>query len=53
MAHLTATRADVDAAALEDTVSTALQGLLVQQLEPVVAQRRATESFASLLEVLL
>jgi AcrR family transcriptional regulator len=46
-------RADVDPAALGDTVNAALQGLLVQQLEPVTAQRRATESFADLLEVLL
>jgi AcrR family transcriptional regulator len=46
-------RPDVDAAALGDTVNAALQGLLVQQLEPVAAQRRATESFADLLEVLL
>jgi AcrR family transcriptional regulator len=46
-------RADIDPAALGDTVNAALQGLLVQQLEPVAAQRRATESFADLLEVLL
>jgi AcrR family transcriptional regulator len=46
-------RADIDAAALGDTVNAALQGLLVQQLEPVAAQRRATESFADLLEVLM
>jgi hypothetical protein len=46
-------RADVDPAALGDTVNAALQGLLVQQLEPVATQRRATESFADLLEVLL
>jgi AcrR family transcriptional regulator len=46
-------RADVDAAALGDTINATLQGLLVQQLEPVATQRRATESFADLLEVLL
>lgn len=46
-------RADIDAAALGDTVNAALQGLLVQQLEPVAAQRRATEAFAHLLDVLL
>jgi hypothetical protein len=46
-------RGDIDAAALGQTVNAALQGLLVQQLEPVAAQRRATESFADLLEALL
>jgi AcrR family transcriptional regulator len=46
-------RADVDADAGGDMVNAALQGLLVQQLEPVVAQRRATEDFARLLEMLL
>lgn len=46
-------RGDIDAAAVGQTVNAALQGLLVQQLEPVAAQRRATESFAELLEALL
>lgn len=46
-------RADIDAAVLGDTVNATLQGLLVQQLEPVAAQRRATENFADLLEALL
>jgi AcrR family transcriptional regulator len=46
-------REDVDAHTVGDTVNAALQGLLVQQLEPVIAQRRATESFAALLDVLL
>ena len=46
-------RSDVDPATLGDTVNAALQGLLVQQLEPVAAQRRATENFARMLEVLL
>jgi AcrR family transcriptional regulator len=46
-------RSDIDAAVLGDTVNATLQGLLVQQLEPVAAQRRATESFADLLEALL
>lgn len=46
-------RDDVDARAVGLTVNAALQGFLVQQLEPAVAQRRATEAFADLLEVLL
>lgn len=46
-------RSDVDAAAVGDTVNAALQGLLVQQLEPVAAQRRATEAFARLMDTLL
>lgn len=46
-------RADVDAAAVGDTVNAALQGLLVQQLEPAAVQRRTTEAFARLLEALL
>ncbi|MBS1677086.1 MAG: TetR/AcrR family transcriptional regulator [Actinobacteria bacterium] len=46
-------RADLDAAALGDSVNAALQGFLVQQLEPADAQRRATESFADLLEAML
>ena len=46
-------RTDVDAAVVGDTVNAALQGLLVQQLEAVAAQRRATEDFAELIEVLL
>jgi AcrR family transcriptional regulator len=46
-------RDDIDANALGVTINAALQGFLVQQLEPVGAQRRATEAFAELLEVLL
>lgn len=46
-------RPDVDAAALGDTVNAALQGLLVQQLEPAAAQRRAARDFARLLEALV
>jgi AcrR family transcriptional regulator len=46
-------RADVDAEALGLTVNAALQGFLVQQLDPVAVQRRATEAFAELLEVVL
>jgi hypothetical protein len=46
-------RDDIDARALGETVNAALQGLLVQQLEPVAAQRRATRALAELLEVLL
>jgi AcrR family transcriptional regulator len=46
-------RRDVDAIALAQTVNAALQGLLVQQLEPPEAQRRAAAAFADLLEVLL
>jgi hypothetical protein len=46
-------RQDVDPEALGQTVNAALQGFLVQQLEPVATQRRATEAFAELLEVIL
>jgi AcrR family transcriptional regulator len=46
-------RADVNALALGQSVNAALQGFLVQQLEPGAAQRCATEAFADLLEVLL
>jgi AcrR family transcriptional regulator len=46
-------RRDVNAAALGQTINAALQGFLVQQLEPVAHQRRATEAFAELLETLL
>jgi AcrR family transcriptional regulator len=46
-------RADIAATALGDMVNAALQGLLVQQLEPPAEQRRATEAFAGLLEVFL
>jgi AcrR family transcriptional regulator len=46
-------RRDVDARALGETVNASLQGFLVQQLEPVAAQRRSTRAFAELLEVLL
>ena len=46
-------RGDLDADALGQTVNAALQGFLVQQLEPPEHQRRAAEAFADLLEVLL
>jgi AcrR family transcriptional regulator len=46
-------RGDVEPRAVGDTVNAALQGFLVQQLEPAAAQRRATQAFAELLEVLL
>ena len=46
-------RPDIDAGALGDAVNAALQGLLVQQLEPPAAQRRAAEAFGRLLEALL
>jgi AcrR family transcriptional regulator len=46
-------RDDIDPAALGDAVNAAMQGMLVQQLEPPRDQRRAAESFGALLEVLL
>lgn len=46
-------RPDVDPGALGQTVNAALQGFLVQQIEPAASQRRAAEAFAKLLEVLL
>jgi AcrR family transcriptional regulator len=46
-------RSDIDAAALGDTVNAAMQGILVQQLEPPADQRRIAENFGALLEVLL
>lgn len=46
-------RRDVDPDALGQAVNAALQGLLVQQLEPPAEQRRAGAAFAELLEVLL
>jgi AcrR family transcriptional regulator len=46
-------RADVDPSVLGQAVNAALQGFLVQQLEPASAQRRAAEEFGELLEVLL
>lgn len=46
-------RGDIDPEALGQTVNAALQGLLVQQLEPPAHQRRAAEAFADLLEALL
>jgi AcrR family transcriptional regulator len=46
-------RDDVDAAAVGEMVNAALQGLLVQQLEPAAAQRRAAQGFARLLDTLL
>lgn len=46
-------RADIDARALGHTVNAVMQGFLVQQLEPVAEQQRATEAFAELLERLV
>jgi AcrR family transcriptional regulator len=46
-------RTDVEAARVGETVNAALQGFLVQQLEPVAAQRRATQAFGRLMDVLL
>jgi AcrR family transcriptional regulator len=46
-------RSDVPAAAVGDMVNAALQGLLVQQLEPVGDQRKAARAFARLLDSLL
>jgi hypothetical protein len=46
-------RRDVDARNVGDTVNAALQGFLVQQLEPARAQRRATEAFGRLMETWL
>jgi AcrR family transcriptional regulator len=46
-------RGDLDAAALGQTINAALQGFLVQQLEPAARQREAAEAFSNLLEILL
>jgi AcrR family transcriptional regulator len=46
-------RTDLDAQALGETVNAALQGFLVQQLEPARTQRRAAEAFGELLEQLI
>jgi hypothetical protein len=46
-------RADIDPVAVGAMVNATLQGLLVQQLEPRGAQRRAALDFADLLEELL
>ena len=46
-------RADVDAEAVGLTVNAALEGFLVQQLEPQAAQRRWIAKFRNLLEDLL
>lgn len=46
-------RGDIDPEALGQTVNAALQGFLVQQLEPPEHQRQAAEAFADLLEALL
>jgi AcrR family transcriptional regulator len=46
-------RSDVSSVATGATVNAALQGLLVQQLEPAGRQRKATLDFAELLETLL
>ena len=46
-------RADVDAEAVGLTVNAALEGFLVQQLEPQAAQRRWVAKFRNLLEDLL
>jgi AcrR family transcriptional regulator len=46
-------RRDIDAAALGQAVNAAMQGFLVQQLEPPAVQRRAAEAFGEMLETLL
>lgn len=46
-------RRDIDAAALGQAVNAAMQGFLVQQLEPPAVQRRAAEAFGAMLETLL
>jgi AcrR family transcriptional regulator len=46
-------RADIDAEAVGLTVNAALEGFLVQQLEPQAAQRRWVTKFRNLLEELL
>ena len=46
-------RGDIDAAALGQAVNAAMQGFLVQQLEPPAVQRRAAEAFGEMLETLL
>jgi AcrR family transcriptional regulator len=46
-------RDDINPAALGQTVNAALQGFLVQQLEPPAHQRDAAVAFADLLEALL
>lgn len=46
-------RDDVDAEAVGQTVNAALQGFLVQQVEPPAHQRQAARAFADLLEKLL
>ena len=46
-------RDDVSAHALGQMVNAALQGFLVQQVDPPRAQRRAAEEFGGLLEALL
>jgi AcrR family transcriptional regulator len=46
-------RTDVDAATVGMMINAALQGLLVQQLEPPQDQRHAAERFDDLLDVLL
>ena len=46
-------RAEIDAEAVGLTVNAALEGFLVQQLEPQAAQRRWVAKFRTLLEDLL
>jgi AcrR family transcriptional regulator len=46
-------RDDLNASALGQMVNAALQGFLVQQVEPASAQRQAAEEFGKLLEVML
>jgi|GEM_PF-2350991 len=46
-------RADVDAETVGIMINAALQGLLVQQIEPLEDQRRAAERFDDLLDLLL
>jgi hypothetical protein len=46
-------RAELDAEAIGLTVNAALEGFLIQQLEPAAQQRRWVAKFRSLLEDLL
>jgi AcrR family transcriptional regulator len=46
-------RDDVDADTMGQTINAALQGFLVQQVEPPDSQRRAAEAFGELLGVLI
>jgi AcrR family transcriptional regulator len=46
-------RRDIDATALGQAVNAAMQGFLVQQLEPPATQRQAAQAFGEMLEALL